>query len=53
MLKSGIAALPMSTLGGANLHRWGCLPIIAGGFLFMAAGIGIAMWAGLRPALVE
>ncbi len=25
-----IAALPMSTLGGANLHRWGYLPIIAG-----------------------
>ncbi|OFT45662.1 hypothetical protein HMPREF3158_09100 [Corynebacterium sp. HMSC06G04] len=41
-----IAALPMSTLGGANLHRWGFLPIIAGGFAFMAAGIAIAMWAG-------
>ncbi|MFW9030968.1 MFS transporter [Corynebacterium striatum] len=41
-----IAALPMSTLGGANLHRWGFLPIIAGGFLCMGAGIGIAMWAG-------
>ena len=36
----------MSTLGGANLHRWGFLPIIAGGFVFMATGIAIAMWAG-------
>ncbi|TRX49425.1 MFS transporter [Corynebacterium guaraldiae] len=39
-----LAALPMSALGGANLHRWGFLPIIAGGFLFMAAGIGCVVW---------
>lgn len=41
-----LAALPMSALGGANLHRWGFLPIIAGGFLFMAAGIGCVVWGG-------
>ena len=41
-----IAALPMSALGGANLHRWGFLPIIAGGFLAMAAGIGCVVWGG-------
>lgn len=41
-----IAALPMSALGGANLHRWGFLPIIAGGFLVMAAGIGSVVWGG-------
>ncbi|MFH6890836.1 MULTISPECIES: MFS transporter [Corynebacterium] len=41
-----IAALPMSALGGANLHRWGFLPIIAGGFLAMAAGIGGVVWGG-------
>ena len=41
-----LAALPMSALGGANLHRWGFLPIIAGGFLAMAAGIGCVVWGG-------
>lgn len=41
-----LAALPMSALGGANLHRWGFLPIIAGGFLAMAAGIGCMVWGG-------
>lgn len=41
-----IAALPMSALGGANLHRWGFLPIIAGGFVSMAAGIGCVVWGG-------
>ena len=43
-----LAALPMSALGGANLHRWGFLPIIAGGFLFMAGGIGCTVWGGHR-----
>lgn len=43
-----LAALPMSALGGANLHRWGFLPIIAGGFLFMAGGISCAVWGGHR-----
>lgn len=41
-----LAALPMSALGGANLHRWGFLPIIAGGFLAIAAGIGCVVWGG-------
>ncbi|MCG7276969.1 MFS transporter [Corynebacterium singulare] len=43
-----LAALPMSALGGANLHRWGFLPIISGGFLFMAAGIACVVWGGHR-----
>lgn len=43
-----LAALPMSALGGANLHRWGFLPIIAGGFLFMAGGISCTVWGGHR-----
>ena len=41
-----LAALPMSALGGANLHRWGFLPIISGGFVLMAAGVSGAVWAG-------
>ena len=40
-----LAALPMSALGGAILHRVGFLPLISGGFAFMALGIGGAVWA--------
>lgn len=40
-----IAAFPMSIIGGATLHRVGFRPLISGGFLSMAAGVGIALWA--------
>lgn len=40
-----ISAFPTSILGGANLHRWGFRPLIAGGFGLMAAGAGVAVYA--------
>lgn len=46
-----IAAVPTSTLGGATLHRVGFLPLISGGFVLMAAGVGAAFWAGRHDAL--
>ncbi len=42
---AAIAALPMSALGGANLHRVGFLPLISGGFLAATIGTGLAMWS--------
>ncbi|WP_022868476.1 MFS transporter [Schaalia vaccimaxillae] len=41
-----IAAFPASTLGGANLHRVGFLPLISGGFVVIATGLIMAWWAG-------
>lgn len=41
-----LAAFPFSLLGGAVLHRVGFIPLIAGGFAVMAAGVGLATWAG-------
>ena len=46
-----LAAFPASVLGGANLHRVGFLPLIAGGFFGTAAGTLLlaagAQFAGL------
>ncbi|MEH0147864.1 MFS transporter [Corynebacterium sp. Q4381] len=46
-----LAAFPASALGGANLHRVGFLPLIAGGFFGAAAGTLLlaagAQFAGL------
>ncbi|MDN6130553.1 MAG: MFS transporter [Corynebacterium casei] len=42
---AAVAALPMSALGGANLHRIGFLPLISGGFLLATIGTGLAMWS--------
>ncbi|MDO4928131.1 MAG: MFS transporter [Corynebacterium sp.] len=39
-----LAALPASIAGGANLHRWGFLPIISGGFSLIAVGLAVAWW---------
>lgn len=36
-----VAAIPASVLGGANLHRVGFLPLIAGGFLGAALGTAL------------
>ncbi|WKD56629.1 Antiseptic resistance protein [Corynebacterium capitovis DSM 44611] len=51
-----VAAFPASTIGGANLHRWGFLPLIAGGFAGAAAGATLLSWAtehnSLSTALV-
>ena len=40
-----LSALPMSAIGGANLHRVGFLPLIVGGFTAIAGGTGIVIWA--------
>ncbi|KAB1553486.1 MFS transporter [Corynebacterium sp. 319] len=40
-----LSALPMSALGGANLHRWGFRNIIVTGFLAMGAGMTVAVIA--------
>ena len=42
---AAVAALPMSALGGANLHRVGFLPLVSGGFLLSAIGTGLGVWA--------
>src|SRR5699024_2071937 len=42
---AAIAALPMSALGGANMHRVGFVPLISGGFLAATIGTGLAMWS--------
>lgn len=41
-----LAALPFSLIGGAVLHRVGFIPLIAGGFAVVAAGVGLAAWTG-------
>ncbi|WP_231598762.1 MFS transporter [Corynebacterium occultum] len=40
-----IAAMPMSVIGGANLHRLGFRTLISGGFAAIALGTGLAAWA--------
>lgn len=44
MVAAAGASFPMSILGGAFLHKWGFLPLISGGFLSGALGIGLSMW---------
>lgn len=45
-----IAAMPMSVVGGANLHRLGFRTLITGGFTAIALGTGLAAWAfGAAP----
>lgn len=39
------ASIPMSVIGGANLHRWGFLPLISGGFLSATIGIALVIWS--------
>ncbi|QGU05509.1 Antiseptic resistance protein [Corynebacterium comes] len=46
-----VAAFPFSLLGGATLHRLGFAPLISGGFLAMALGVGLAAWAGRHDTL--
>ncbi|MBZ8176397.1 MFS transporter [Corynebacterium sp. 3HC-13] len=40
-----LSCVPASVLGGANLHRIGFLPLISGGFVLLASGLGLALWA--------
>ena len=49
-----LSAIPTSILGGATLHHVGFLPLISGGFLFMAAGMALVVWTGgtMLPLLV-
>lgn len=44
-----VTALPFSVAGGAFLHRIGFLPLISGGFLALAAGVGMAAATGADP----
>ncbi|MCZ9309825.1 MFS transporter [Corynebacterium uberis] len=41
------AAMPMSVLGGAILHRTGFVPLISGGFLLCAVGCAVTVLAVL------
>ncbi|WP_297008497.1 MFS transporter [uncultured Corynebacterium sp.] len=42
---AALPAIPASVLGGAYLHRVGFRTLISGGFLIIAAGLGVGMWA--------
>lgn len=42
---AALPAIPASVLGGAYLHRVGFRTLITGGFLVMASGLGLALWA--------
>jgi len=44
-------AFPASVLGGANLHRVGFLPLIAGGFAGCAAGVVMLVWGSQLQSL--
>lgn len=49
------ASIPMSVIGGANLHRWGFLPLISGGFISATVGIALIIWSldvSLIPLIV-
>lgn len=39
-----LAAFPSSILGGANLHRVGFAPLIAGGFATITIGLVLSVW---------
>lgn len=39
-----VPAIPAALLGGSILHRVGFIPLISGGFVLMAVGIGGAWW---------
>ncbi|SDS66375.1 MFS transporter [Corynebacterium timonense] len=52
LLAVAAAALPASILGGANLHRVGFLPLVAGGFAAAVVGLGLATWASRADHLV-
>lgn len=41
-----VTAFPFSILSGAFLHRLGFIPLIAGGFIAVTVGIGLALWFG-------
>ena len=45
MTALALASIPMSVIGGANLHRWGFLPLISGGFLSATVGISLVIWS--------
>jgi len=50
-----VAAFPLSILGGAFLHRVGFIPLITGGFVAVAVGVGLAAFFGAAdniPAFV-
>ncbi len=50
-----LTSIPFSVLGGAVLHRVGFQRLIAGGFLAITVGMGVAAWAGFHeqvPLLV-
>lgn len=42
---AAVPAVPASVLGGAFLHRLGFRTLISGGFLLMAAGLLVGLWA--------
>lgn len=42
---AALPAIPASVLGGAYLHKVGFRTLISGGFLVIAAGLGVGMWA--------
>lgn len=43
-----LAAFPASILGGANLHRIGFLPLVAGGFVGAALGAVLLVWGSVQ-----
>lgn len=47
-----VPAIPAALLGGSILHRVGFIPLISGGFTFMAVGIGVAWWTFGMDSLV-
>ena len=44
------AAFPASVLGGANLHRIGFLPLVAGGFAGAAVGAALLVWGSMQQS---
>lgn len=48
---AAVPAIPASVLGGAYLYRVGFRTLISGGFLVMAVGVAVGVWAFLHAPL--
>lgn len=48
---AAVPAIPASILGGAYLHKLGFRTLISGGFLIIAAGLLVGVWAFLHAPL--
>nr|WP_256478197.1 MFS transporter [Corynebacterium stercoris] len=46
-----VAAIPASTLSGANLYRAGFLPLVSGSFVVATVGIGFLVWGSTAASL--